>query len=310
MNNINTFNNFQNDNPQQTSFKDKIKAAWALVPLFVRFIIISTVSLYILSWIVSIDAILCNLPYFTLMKFQIWRLATSVFMTVSIINILFAFMAWIPDAMRLETTAGTIRYFLNFMTNSIFIQVIYSIALLILSIFLGENILKMPSAGLWPLIMAEITLLCLANPDNDLRMFFIPCPIKARYYPWALLAFFTVLNMNIQIDLLAGIGYAYLFNYYLRSKIQFSDNFVQKCENFFLFKRLSGMTGFISLNMCNSNSGFTAYGNQGGNNNSRENQNRFVAEPSHSNQPVTTPFKGKGTVLGKLYFHVKHSLCC
>jgi membrane associated rhomboid family serine protease len=299
MNNINTFNNFQNDNSQQTSCKDKIKAAWALVPLFVRFIIISTVFLYLISWFVRIDVVLCNLPYYTLKKFEIWRLVTSVFMTVSIINILFAFLAWIPDAMRLETTTGTVRYFLNFMTNSIFIQVIYSFALLILSLIFGENILKMPSAGLWPLIMAEITLLCLANPDNDLRMFFIPCPIKARYYPWALLAFFTILNMNLQFDLLAGVGYAYLYNYYLRSKIQFSDNFVQKCENSFVFRCFSKMTGFVSLNMCNANNGFTAWGQQGGNNNSGEGQGRYVAEPSHSNQPVTTPFKGKGTVVGK-----------
>jgi membrane associated rhomboid family serine protease len=298
MNNINTFSNFQNDNSQQPSCKERMKAAWATVPFFVRFIITSTIFFYILSWLVRIDFVLCNLPYYTIKYFQIWRLLTSVFMTVSIINILFAFLSWIPDAIRLETTAGTVRYFLNFMTNSIFIQILYSFVLLILSIFAGDSILKMPSAGLWPLIMAEITLLCLANPDNEVRMFLIPCPMKARYYPWALLAFFTLLNMRLQFDLIAGVGYAYLFNYYLRSKIQFSDNFVQKCENSFLFKCFSNWTGFISLNMCNSNSGFTAYG-QNQNSNSAAAHSRYVPDPSYNNQPVTTPFKGKGTVVGK-----------
>ena len=301
MNNINTFSNFPNDNSQQISCKDRMKAAWATVPLFVRFVITSTIIFYLVSWIVGIDFILCNIPYYTLKYFQIWRLLTSVFMTVSIINIHFAFLSWVPDAIRLETSTGTVRYFLNFITNSIFIQILYSVALLIPSIILGDKILKMPSAGLWPLILAEITLLCLANPENEVRMFLIPCPMKARYYPWALLAFFTLINMTLQIDLVAGIGYAYLFNYYLRNKIQFSDNFVQKCENSFIFKCFSKWTGFISFNMSNSNSGFTAYG-QNQNNGSRAAEDRNPPEPSYKNQPVTTPFKGKGTVVGKNNF--------
>jgi membrane associated rhomboid family serine protease len=298
MNNINTINNFQNgNNSPEVSWKERIKSAWATVPLFVRFIMISTITLYLISWIISIDVVLCNLPYYTLKQFELWRLFTSVFMTVSIINILFAFISWVPDAIRLETTTGTARYLLNFMTNSILIQVIYSLILLLLSLVAGDEILKMPSSGLWPLIMAEITLLCLSNPENDVRMFLIPCPMKAKFYPWALLAFFTILNMRLQFDLIAGVGYAYLFNFYLRNKIHFSDNFVQKCENSFLFRPFSRMTGFISLNMCNSNTGFTAYG-QGGNNTNIGDASRPADQPNYNNQPVTTPFKGKGTVLG------------
>jgi len=298
MNNINTINNFQNgNNSPEVSCSDRIKSAWATVPLFVRFIMISTITLYSISWIISIDLVLCNLPYFTFKRFELWRLFTSVFMTSSIINILFAFISWVPDAIRLETTAGTTRYFLNFMTNSVLIQVLYSVILLLLSLVAGDEILKMPSSGLWPLILAEITLLCLSNPENDVRMFLIPCPIKGKYYPWALLAFFTILNMRLQFDLIAGVAYAHLFYFYLRNKIQFSENFVQKFENSFICMPFSRMTGFVSLNMCNSNTGFTAYG-LGGNNTNTGAASRPADQPNYSNQPVTTPFKGKGTVLG------------
>jgi hypothetical protein len=34
-------------------------------------------------------------------------------------------------------------------------------------------------------------------------------------------------------DILAGIGYGYIFSFYLRNYIQFSDAFIQKCENKF-----------------------------------------------------------------------------
>src|SRR5690606_38648721 len=104
-----------------------------------------------------------------------WRLFTSAFATLSIINILFAFVSWVRDAITLEMTSGTVRYFLNFMTNATIINILYVILMLVLSIFFGKDALAKESAGLWPIIMAEITMLSLANPDNQVMLFFIPC---------------------------------------------------------------------------------------------------------------------------------------
>ena len=292
--NINTINNFRSDGPNQMSFQDRIKSGWAEVPLFVRFVIISTISLYALSWIVTVDKLLSNIPQYTIQNLHLWRLITSVLMTASIFNILFAFISWVPDAMKLEKTSGTVRYSLNFFANSFLIQVLYTLGIGLLSLVAGSSLLQTPSSGLWPLIMAEITMLCLANPDNQVMMFFIPYPFRAIYYPWALFGFFTLMNFRLQFDILAGIGYGYLFFYYIRNYIQFSDNFINKCENNCLFKKLSTFTGFIPLQT--SNSSFSNY-NQS-NPTTNNNPPAFRVEPA-DRTPVSTPFKGKGIQVGK-----------
>jgi len=292
----------QNNNNNDQSFKEKIKEWCSQVPLFVRFIMISTGTFYILSWfLISISKYLTNLPALVIYQFQIWRLFSSVFVTLSIFNILFAFLAWVPDAIKLEKSTGTIKYMCTFIINSLLIQLIYVMLCLILSLF-SEQFLIMPSSGLWPLIMAEITILCLINPQNQLMMMFFPCLIPAKYYPWALFAFFSVFNMNLQFDILAGILYGYLFHHFLKLKIQLSDEFINKVENLPLINKLCNLSSYISLSMAISNNGGNAFfiGSNSrvgaGNNNT---VNRISSQiPPRPQAPVSTPFKGVGSVLG------------
>ena len=250
--NIHTINNSNSNGNSsgQQSCKDKMKAFWDTIPIFVRIVITLTITFYILSWFLSAINILVNKPFYTIYSLRIWTLFTSVFMTLNLLNILFAFMSWVPDAIKLESTTGTVRYMLNFLTNSFMIQFIYVLLVYLLSFIFGKAFLNDPrqaSAGLWPLIMAEITILCTANPDNEVRMFLVPVPVQSKYYPWALYAFFTLLNFHIQFDLLAAILYGYLFFYKLRNIIQFSDEFIIKCENFCLFRYLSKFKGKLII---------------------------------------------------------------
>jgi len=67
-----------------------------------------------------------------------------------------------------------------------------------------------------------------------------------------------------------------------------------RCENNFFFRQISKLKAFIPVNLSSMNSNI-------GNNNSLVNNNQFRMEPIN-HQPVTTPFKGKGTVLGRIYF--------
>jgi hypothetical protein len=45
---------------------------------------------------------------------------------------------------------------------------------------------------------------CLENPEAVRRLLCFPCPIKARYYPWALAAFFFLLN-GFATDFVVGV---------------------------------------------------------------------------------------------------------
>lgn len=243
--NLRGFNNAGPDNNDNgPSIGDRIKGFWADIPLFVRFVICLSTFLYFVSLITSTVYILANIPLYTIKHFYLWSVATSVFMNISILNLAFAFFAWIPDGKKLEKENGTIKYMWNFLVNSMIIQIIFLGVVYLLSIKF-EDYLKYPSSGLWPLILSEITLLSVANPNVPVMMFLIPCPIQAKYYPWALFGFFTVINgfRQIQFDILAGILYGYAYYFFLKNKIQPSDQFLIKLQNCFPFKHLQRISG-------------------------------------------------------------------
>jgi membrane associated rhomboid family serine protease len=306
-------NNNQNPNNQnnQPTFKEKFKLWWSTVPFFIRCIMIITILFYILSWFFpDFTKALTNIPAYVIYDIQIWRLFTSSFVTLSIFNILFGFLAWIPDAIRLELTSGTIKYMFAFFINSIIIQIIYVALSFTLSI-ISKQLILMPSSGLWPVIMAEITILCLTNPDNQLRIMFLPCLVPAKYYPWALFAFFSVLNMNLQIDIIAGIIYGYLFHHFLKTKIQISDEFIIRIENISFVNKLANLNSFMSSSKSASiteNGNYTPQStneSMRGNFNSRNNNGNSFTDQNSSKPaaPASTPFQGPGSVLGCKKIH-------
>ena len=253
----NNNNNFPGSGMPQIDLTTKIKIWWDSVPLFIKFIILSTSILYILNlFIPFISFFFANIPYYTILKFQIWRLATNAFITTSLLNIIFAFLSWIKDACDLEKSNGTLKYMLIFFMNSILIQIIYSLLLLFISLVIhNKSVLKLnlisgyvENNGLWPIIMSELTLLCMMNPENPIRIFFFPCEVKAKYYPIVLFFLFVMFNgMQIDFGVLSGIIYGLLYHYLLRNKLQITDQFIQKLEISFLFKWMIKLNGFVSL---------------------------------------------------------------
>lgn len=287
-------NDFQTSLTNNTNnFSDKAKTAWATVPLFVRFVIITSCAFYIISWFIPYVDYLVNVPYYSIGSFQIWRLLTSTFINLSIFNLIFAFIFWIPDAIRLENTSGTVRYSLNFLINSCLVNVLFAVVIGILSVIMQSSYLLMFSSfGLWPVIMSEITMLCIANPENTINFLMLPIEIKSKFYPWVLVLFMSLLSFSIRLDLLAGIGYGYLFFFYLRQKVHFDDNVIIQWENNGFVKSISNYTGFIPVQITQGYSGF---------NNESNTQDHYNASSYNNNLNSNSGnnFKGKGTVVGK-----------
>ena len=250
-------NNNNNLNVSQIDLISKIKIFWNSIPLFVKFIISSTMIFYILNLFISyISFFLTNIPLFTIYKFQLWRLITNVFITTSLLNIIFAFLSWIKDAIELENRNGTLKYMIIFFINSIFIQIIYCFILVLCYLLTNNKLVltlniimgKVENNGIWPLIMGELTLLCMTNPEVPMRVFFFPCEVKAKYYPIVLFFLFVMFNgMQIDFGVLSGIIYGFLYHYLLRNKLQITDQFIQKLEISFLFKWMIKLNGFVSL---------------------------------------------------------------
>ena len=254
----NTVNNSNNNNPNpHYTLNDRIMNIYNSIPLFVFCTICITIFFYLIDLIIfSISFYLSNLALYTIFHFQIWRLITTSFMTTSILNILFAMISWVKDASSLENKLGTIKYMLIFFMNTFFIQIIYCLILLIAYIISrNKNILilnyyngKVENSGLWPIIMAELTLLCMSNPESLMRLFFFPCEIKAKFYPFILFTIFLILNFQIDFGVLSGIIYGLLYHFFFRKYLQIPNKFVEIIEKSFIGSFLGNFKKFIPSN--------------------------------------------------------------
>ena len=232
------------------------------MPFFIRIIVFSTLIFFIINLFTPYPAFyLVDIPYFTIFHLQIWRLFTTPFITTGLISIVFSLLFWYRHAKQIEQEKGTIKYMLNFFMNTFFIQLMYCVLMLIITLIIQNTImLKMKitmrgvrNQGLWPILMCDLTLFCLSNPEANMRFFFFPCNIKAKYYPLVLFGIFTLLsNFNIDFEILCGIAFGFIYHYYLRYKIEISNAFSLKVENSFLCKWMKNKKGFISINSTGS----------------------------------------------------------
>ena len=238
---------------QMEDMKLKLGKIWLNIPLFIKCYFIITIVLYILNLkLTFISYFLINVPSYTILKFQIWRLITSVFITTNIFQIILAFFVWVKYASLLETSLGTIKYTLIFLLNTLCIQVfnivIYSFFSLLNKKSFNSEIKSKKNSGLWGIVMCEMTLLCVSNPESPMKLLLIPYTVKAKIYPIILVLMFILVNyLEIDVEIISGVIYGFIYFYYLKTKLQISDTFVQKLEVNPILKCLSNFKGFISV---------------------------------------------------------------
>ena len=238
---------------QLEDFKITLGRIWLNIPLFIKCYFIITIILYLLSLPLKIIPFyLINNPSYTIMHFQLWRLVTSVFITTNIFQIILAFFVWVKYASLLEISLGTIKYTLIFFINSICIQLI-NIVIIFLSSLINKKIFNTElkgkrNSGLWGIVMCEMTLLCVSNPESPMKLLLLPFTVKAKIYPIILVLIFVLSNyLEVDVEIISGIIYGLVYFYFLKSKLQISDSFVQKLETSVLFKWMGNIKGFISV---------------------------------------------------------------
>lgn len=243
-----------NDTKEQLEdLKLRLGKFWANIPLFIKCYFIITIVLYILNLkLTFISYYLINVPAYTILRFQLWRLLTSVFITTNIFQIILAFFVWVKYATLLETSLGTIKYTLIFLVNTFCIQIfniiIYSFFSLLNKKAFNSDIKSHKNSGLWGIVMCEMTLLCVSNPESPMKLLLIPYTVKAKIYPIILVILFILVNyLEIDVEIISGVIYGFIYFYYLKTKLQISDIFVQNLEIKPAFKWLSNFKGFISV---------------------------------------------------------------
>ena len=287
--NINNSNNSQNNESLLVKIKNYLLNFYNNITFSIKLIITITIIFYILNLFLPISYIFSNITYYSIYKIQIWRFITGNFIITNLINIIFAIIFWVNEAIQYEKKLSTIKYFLHFLINSTFIQIIYSIFQLFFSLFYKELINKkknnFENNGIWPYILFEISLMCLLNPDNDIYLLCIPYPIPAKYFPLVLILFLFILNMGIELNLIIGVLYSFIYVNLIKNKMDLSDESIEKIENSFLFNHFKDNTNFIKLNNVNNESLLNNNNNQNGYD-LNSNNNNFI------------PFSGTGIKLG------------
>ena len=238
--------------------KEKLGRIWINIPLFIKCYFIITLILYLLNLKLKyISFYLINIPSYTIFRFQLWRLITSSFITTNILQIILAFFVWVKNSSLLEISLGTIKYCLIFFVNSIGIQIInigiISIVSTISNKMFSPEIKLQKNSGIWGIVMCEMTLLCVTNPESPMKLYLLPFTVKAKIYPAFLILIFMVSNfLEIDVEIISGIVYGLIYYFFLKTKLQIPDSFVQNIETSSLFKRLIGIKGFISISRISS----------------------------------------------------------
>lgn len=227
------------------------------MPFFIKIVIFSTIILWFLNLFTPYVAFfLADIPYFTIYYVQIWRLITTPFITTGIISIIFSLLFWYREAVKLEREIGTTKYMLIFLMNTFCIQIMYCLLMLIISLIIRNIfVLKMKitpngivNQGLWPILMCELTLLCLSNPEAPMRFFIFPCIIKAKYYPLVLFLIFTIISQfSFDFESLCAIGFGFLYHFYLKKYLKITNNFAMKVENGIFCRWIKNRKGFINI---------------------------------------------------------------
>ena len=228
-----------------------------VIPLFIKLIVLITITLYIINrFAFNLSLYISNIPFYTIYKYQIWRLFSTSLMNTGIINIALSLVLWIKLGAILEDSTGTILYLFIFIINSTLIQIIYTILIFVISLIIkNKNILLLKldnnyivtNSGIWPYIISELTLLSLSNPNQIIKLFFFP-DIKAKFYPIIVFIIFALLN-NLMIDLevFCGILYSFLYHFFIKSKLNFSKKCIKNLEDSKCIKCFSKCGGFISI---------------------------------------------------------------
>ena len=248
-----------NPSNNNDSIRNNLSNIWKKIPLFIRLIMIITIILYINNlFFPQISFYISNIPYYTVFNLNLWRIISTIFMTTEIINIIFSLLFWVKFASLLESSMGTIKYFLTFIINSVIIQIFYTIISCVIAFLINnkkyllekinsKNLVN--NSGLWPYIICEITLMSLRNPNINIKFLLFPCVIKAKYYPIILFVIFSIMNsFAIDLEVLSGLIYSLFFHFFIKKKFKISNELLKKIENSRCFKCFTKIGSFVSVN--------------------------------------------------------------
>jgi len=192
-------------------------------PLVTRYVL-STLSLsWIFSWIIDFSFAFANIPLFSIMHLELYRIVLSPLICTSLLTLVFTFMSFVENGKRLEYSMGSTAFLMFLMTIGTLTNLIF-LAVCFLFYFLTNNMawLVTPSVGIWIVVLGMIAVECANAPRDSKRRLFV-FTVPTLYYPLAVLALFALFaGFSLAYFISVGVGYAFAFGYFDRIKISTS----------------------------------------------------------------------------------------
>lgn len=188
-----------------------LKFWWKMLPSLSKLLVFLLVPIYISTYFAhsSLESALVSTEN-SLLRLQLWKLLTAPLFQDKLFSLLVQLLSFLMLASRQERLLGTVRYALLLVVNTVVVELALAVGMLGLSVVPVELLRLHVVHGLWPLIMVELTIRYNRTPDDPTHFFICPFEMKAKYFPWLFLLFFS-LSQQVY-SLLVGLIVGYLRN--------------------------------------------------------------------------------------------------
>mmetsp|Transcript_14730 Transcript_14730/g.18734 ORF Transcript_14730/g.18734 Transcript_14730/m.18734 type:complete len:351 (+) Transcript_14730:79-1131(+) len=251
-------------NPVLTAYESYVRDT----PLVTRYVLNAVVISYFMSFFVDPTFALANIPYFTLFRFQLYRVITSPLVCSSILNLFFAFMGFMNHGVKLEQSMGSALFGVLFFKLTIFTNLLFLVvSILLYGLTNNDGYLAGVSVGVWTVLLSIIATECAQAPPNSKRkLFFLEIPVL--YYPLVLLALFSLFaGFKLAYCLGVAVGYLQGFGKLDRWKVKVETARKWESERGCL-RGFYSRAGYISVSSASGPNAWAEGSGGGGNNES------------------------------------------
>eukprot|EP00904_Undaria_pinnatifida_P002758 jgi/Undpi1/12483/HiC_scaffold_5.g02154.m1 len=180
-------------------------------PFTSRCTMMTIVGAFVLSlFLPNLTMALNSSLFFTIGKLEVYRVATTVFCSGSVLTVIFGLMSFNSLGPKLERSYGSTGLLALMGTLTVLTNVLFLVVCFVLFVLGEEMAYFVSSGGIWNLIISLTAIECMATPHTPRRFFILPFDIPGKYYPLFLALLFGLMR-GIWRDLFCAVsvGYAY-----------------------------------------------------------------------------------------------------
>lgn len=198
-------------------------------PYITRVTMVGVVFFYLFSWIYDLDKALGNVTYFTVFRFEIYRLVFNPIVGNSLLNTIFMALFYPSMGVKLESSMSSALFlwligFITLATN-----VAFNACCLLLYAMGIPTAIFYGCSGFWVVLFGLITIECLLEPDAPRQLMFVPANIPSMYFPLVLYAFFSLFS-GPQLDFFIAMIVGYCYAKGLLDRLRPSSMYLESLE--------------------------------------------------------------------------------